>query len=187
MIRKNCNGIKGPFNLYPNAIFPIMYWWLYHAGCYLNFFFVKLCWANWTEIFISCTRLKQRNQRKSISTYLLNGNIFICFLSKEKTVGNMRCLIWIHMFQASFFFTKNLRLQTDEHIMPLFNNVLFVTIQILLNNIQKLKHRQPNLKNLELKLCIRNKQITIWNRNLIVDQCALHKIENTRPRLLPYT
>ena len=103
LIRKNCNGIKGPFNLYPNAIFPIMYWWLYHAGCYLNFFFVKLCWANWTEIFISCTRLKQRNQRKSISTYLLNGNIFICFLSKEKTVGNMRCLIWIHMFQASFF------------------------------------------------------------------------------------
>ena len=95
---------------------------------------------------------------KSEKKYLhLSFKYSSVFCPKKKTVGN----IWIHMFQASFFFTKNLRLQTDEHIMPLFNNVLFVTIQILLNNIQKLKHRQPNLKNLKLKLCIRNKQITI--------------------------
>ena len=52
-----------------------------------------------------------------------------------------------------------------------------ITIQILLNNIQKLKHWQPNLKNLKLKLCTWNKQITIWKRNLIFDQCALHKIQ----------
>ena len=56
--------------------------------------------------------------------------------------------------------------------------VFFITIQILLNNIQKLKHHwQPNLKNLKLKLCTWNKQITIWKRNLIFDQCALHKIQ----------
>ena len=55
--------------------------------------------------------------------------------------------------------------------------VFFITIQILLNNIQKLKHWQPNLKNLKLKLCTWNKQITIWKRNLIFDQCALHKIQ----------
>ena len=63
---------------------------------YLNFFFVKLCRARWTEIVILLHKIKTEKSEKNISTYFLNSNILIHYLrlgTKKRTGQFLRALL----------------------------------------------------------------------------------------------